>query len=93
MQFRDIKYVVPFLVQAGIFVTPVIYPITYVPQRYQVWLGLNPMAGMAEGFRLAILGKSASLGLIGVSFVVSTMLFVGGLFVFRRLERRFADLI
>jgi lipopolysaccharide transport system permease protein len=93
VQFRDVKYVVPFLVQAGMFVTPVIYPIAYVPSRYQLWLGLNPMAGMAEGFRLALLGTSASPGLIGVSFVVSTMLFVGGLFVFRRLERRFADLI
>jgi lipopolysaccharide transport system permease protein len=93
VQFRDIKYVVPFLVQAGIFITPVIYPITYVPPRYQVWLGLNPMAGMTEGFRLAMLGTTASLGLIGVSFAVSVMLFVAGLFVFRRLERRFADLI
>src|SRR5262245_12511121 len=55
VQYRDIKYVVPFLVQAGMFVTPVIFPVSYVPEEYQLWLGLNPMAGMAEGFRLALL--------------------------------------
>ena len=93
VQFRDIKYVVPFLVQAGMFVTPVIYPVTYVPEKYRIWLGLNPMAGMAEGFRLAILGTPANWGLIGTSLSVGAALFVGGLFFFRRLESRFADLI
>jgi lipopolysaccharide transport system permease protein len=93
VQFRDVKYVVPFLVQAGMFVTPVIYPVSSVPEPYRLWLGLNPMAGMVEGFRHAILGTPACWGLIGVSAAVSVVLFIGGLFVFRRLERRFADLI
>ena len=93
VQYRDIKYVVPFLVQAGMFVTPVIYPMAYVPERFQVWLGLNPMAGMVEGFRMSLLDTPASTELMVVSFVISVLLFVGGLFVFRRLERRFADLI
>ena len=93
VQFRDVKYVVPFLIQAGLFATPVIYPIAYIPQRYQVWMGLNPMAGMAEGFRLAILGTPPNWAVIGTSLSISAALFVGGLFFFRRLERRFADVI
>jgi lipopolysaccharide transport system permease protein len=93
VQFRDIKYVVPFLVQAGMFVTPVIYPAASVPEKYQIWLGLNPMAGMVEGFRFAILGTPANWGLIGLSLTVSGFLFVGSAFLFRRLERTFADVI
>jgi lipopolysaccharide transport system permease protein len=93
VQFRDVKYVVPFLVQAGMFITPVIYPVSSVPERYRVWLGLNPMAGMVEGFRFAILGTPADWGVIGVSLAVSGLLFVGGVFLFRRLERTFADVI
>jgi lipopolysaccharide transport system permease protein len=93
VQFRDVKYTVPFLVQAGMFVTPVIYPVTSVPEPYRLWLGLNPMAGMVEGFRYAILGTPACWGVIGLSAAVSVALFIGGLFIFRRLERGFADLI
>src|SRR5262249_10513053 len=93
VQFRDIKYVVPFLVQAGIFITPVIYSIGHLPARYQIWMGLNPMAGMVDGFRFALLGTPANWALITVSLVMSIALFVGGAFVFRRLERRFADVI
>jgi len=83
----------PFLVQAGMFVTPVINPAASVPEKYQIWLGLNPMAGMVEGFRFAILGTPANWGLIGLSLTVSGFLFVGSAFLFRRLERTFADVI
>jgi lipopolysaccharide transport system permease protein len=93
VQFRDVKYVVPFLVQAGMFLTPVIYPVDYVPERYRLWLGLNPMAGMVEGFRFALLGTPADWGVIGLSLTVSGILFVGGVCLFRRLERTFADVI
>ena len=75
VQFRDVKYVVPFLIQAGLFATPVIYPIAYIPQRYQVWMGLNPMAGMAEGFRLAILGTPPNWAVIGTSLSISAAAF------------------
>ena len=93
VQFRDIKYLVPFAVQMGLFLTPVIYPIANVPERYQLLLGLNPMAGMVEGFRLALLGAPARWDLIGLSMTVSAALFVAGLAIFRRLECRFADII
>jgi lipopolysaccharide transport system permease protein len=93
VQFRDIKYVVPFAVQMGLFLTPVIYPVSSVPEAIRPWLGLNPMAGITEGFRFAILGSPANWGLVAVSSAVSVVLFIGGLLVFHRMERRFADLI
>ena len=93
VSFRDVKYAVPFLIQMGIFVTPVIYPIRYIPDRWQELLGLNPMAGVVLGFRAALLGSSAPWKLIEISMAMSVVLFFAGLFVFRRMERRFADLI
>ena len=93
VSFRDVKYAVPFLIQMGIFITPVIYPIHYIPERWQVLMGLNPMAGVVLGFRYALLGSAASWSVMGVSLGVSLALFVFGLLIFRRMERRFADII
>lgn len=93
VNFRDVKYAVPFLIQMGIFVTPVIYPIRYIPARWQTLAGLNPMAGIVLGFRAAILGGSAPWPLIDISLATSVFLFIVGLLIFRRMERRFADLI
>ena len=93
VSFRDVKYVVPFLVQMGIFVTPVIYPMRYIPQRWMMLMGLNPMAGMVIGFRYSLLGSAGSWQVMGLSFAVSVFLFVSGLYVFRRMERLFADVI
>jgi lipopolysaccharide transport system permease protein len=93
VSFRDVKYAVPFMVQMGLFVTPVIYPAHYIPQRWQFLLGLNPMAGVVIGFRHALLGSSASWQVIGVSLAMSLSLFILGLLIFRRMENRFADII
>jgi lipopolysaccharide transport system permease protein len=93
VSFRDVKYAVPFLVQMGIFVTPVIYPIHYIPERWQMLMGLNPMAGVVLGFRYALLGSAAPWSVMGLSLAVSLTLFVFGLLVFGRMERRFADVI
>ncbi len=93
VSFRDIKYAVPFLIQMGIFVTPVIYPIRYVPGRWQLVMGLNPMAGVVIGFRHALLGSAAPWSLMGTSLAVSVVFFVAGLYIFRRMESRFADVI
>lgn len=93
VSFRDVKYAVPFLIQMGIFVTPVIYPSHYIPERWQMLMGLNPMAGVVIGFRHALLGSEASWQVMGLSLAVSVFLFVSGLFIFRRMERRFADII
>jgi lipopolysaccharide transport system permease protein len=93
VSFRDVKYAVPFLIQMGIFVTPIIYPIRYIPARWQPLIGLNPMAGIVLGFRASFLGSPAPWGLIEISLGMSLCLFMAGLMVFRRMERRFADLI
>src|SRR5256714_3981344 len=93
VSFRDIKYTVPFLIQMGLFVTPVIYPLHYIPARLQPLVGLNPMAGVVLGFRSALLGSPADWGLIRLSLLMSVVLFVGGLLIFRRMESRFADII
>ena len=93
VNFRDVKYAVPFLIQMGIFVTPVIYPIRYVPARWQWVMGLNPMAGVILGFRHCLIGSPAPWNLIALSLATTVVLFVSGLYIFRRMERRFADVI
>jgi lipopolysaccharide transport system permease protein len=93
VRFRDIKYVVPFFIQMAFFLTPVVYPMSHLPQRLKLFLGLNPMAGMVEGIRHALLGTPVSWALVWSSAAVSVFLFVSGLYVFRRLERTFADVI
>jgi homopolymeric O-antigen transport system permease protein len=95
VRFRDFKYVVPFLVQMGLFLTPVIYPPNLLdgfPLLGRV-LMLNPMAGMVGGFRHCLLGDAADWPLISTSFVISIALFIGGLVFFRAWERHFADII
>jgi len=93
VSFRDIKYVVPFLVQMLFFATPIIYPIRHIPAQYQILVGLNPMAGMVLGFRHALLGTKPAWDIMLVSLGVSLALFVLGLYVFRRMESHFADII
>jgi homopolymeric O-antigen transport system permease protein len=93
VQFRDIKYAVPFLIQMGLFVTPIIYPVSYIPLRYRFLLGLNPLTGVVEGFRFCVLGGSPSAGLIGASMIACVVVFLASLFIFRRMERLFADVI
>ena len=93
VSFRDVKYAVPFMIQMGIFLTPVIYPIRYIPARWQVLMGLNPMAGVVLGFRYSLLGTNVMWQVLALSMVVSAVLFVVGLYTFRRMERRFADVI
>lgn len=93
VNFRDVKYAVPFLIQMGIFVTPVIYPPSYLPSKWRYGLALNPMTGVVMGFRHAFLGSPISWSVVGLSLGMSVLLFVVGLFIFRRLEARFADII
>ena len=95
MSYRDVRYVVPFLIQLWLFATPVVYPASLVPEQWRPLFGLNPMAGVVEGFRWALLGDDASD--VGarwvVSLAVTLALLIGGLFWFRRVEHRFADVI
>ncbi len=93
VNFRDIKYAVPFIIQMGLFVTPVIYPVSYLPARLRPLLALNPMTGVVTGFRSALLGTPMDMSVLRLSLVVSVVLFAVGLLIFRRMERRFADII
>jgi lipopolysaccharide transport system permease protein len=91
--YRDVKYAAPFLVQMGLFVTPVIYPLGEVPAQFQLAAAVNPMAGVVEGFRHALLGTPVRGELVAVSLAVGVLLFIVGLYVFRRMELRLADVI
>ena len=93
VNFRDVKYAVPFLIQMGIFVTPVIYPASYLSSKWRFVLSLNPMAGIVEGFRHALLGSPIAWRSVSISLGICVLLFVAGLLIFRRLEARFADVI
>jgi lipopolysaccharide transport system permease protein len=94
VRYRDIRHTVPFLSQLWLLATPVAYPSSIVPERWRLALGLNPMAGVVEGFRWALLGVGqVSGGLLAISAVVAGALMVSGLFYFRRMESGFADVI
>ena len=94
VQYRDVRYAVPFLVQFWMFASPVTYPSSIVPEAWRALYGLNPMAGVIEGFRWALLGTETSPGpLIAVSVGAALVLLVSGAYYFRRMERTFADVV
>jgi lipopolysaccharide transport system permease protein len=94
VKFRDVRYLIPFLTQFWMFATPVAYPSSLVPEPWREWYGLNPMAGVVEGFRWALLGKSGNPGLlVWVSVAAVALLLIGGLYYFRRTEATFADIV
>jgi len=92
--YRDVRYTVPFLIQFWLFATPIAYPVSLVPEALRPLYALNPMVGVVEGFRWALLGTAEAPGpLVLVSSLVVVALLVGGLYYFRRTEDTFADLI
>ena len=93
-KYRDIGYTIPFLVQLWMFASPVVYPASMVPEKYRLLYGINPMCGIIEGFRSALLGTIPfPTMLILVSAITSTGLFCAGLFYFKQVERYFADIL
>jgi lipopolysaccharide transport system permease protein len=94
VKYRDVAYVIPFLTQFWLFITPVAYPSSIIPEIWRPLYGLNPMAGVIEGFRWALLGtEPVPSGLIFVSTAVVVALLICGLFYFHRMEAEFADVI
>lgn len=94
VKYRDIAYVIPFLVQFWLFITPVLYPITIIPKNWQFIYSLNPMVGVIEGFRWALLGQqNIPFILLLLSSLVVLAVFISGLFYFRRMEYEFADVV
>jgi lipopolysaccharide transport system permease protein len=94
VKYRDMRYLIPFLTQFWLFATPIAYPSDIVPPAYRVVYGLNPMAGVVEGFRWAVLGTHTSIGALVIGSVLAViLLFFTGLAYFRRTEKYFADLV
>jgi lipopolysaccharide transport system permease protein len=94
VQFRDVRYTIPFITEAWLFLTPIAYPSSLLPEPWRTLYGLNPMAGVVEGFRWALLGTDAPPGpMTIISAVVALILLVGGAFYFRRMEQSFADVL
>ena len=94
VQYRDIRYAVPFLVQFWMFASPVTYPSSIVPAQWRWLYGLNPMAGVIEGFRWALLGTATAPGpLLAASVAAALLLLVSGALYFRRMEKTFADVV
>jgi len=94
VKYRDIRYALPFLAQFWMFATPIAYSSTLIPERWRALYSLNPMTGVVEGFRWALLGKSNFVGpMIAVSAAVVLVMLVGGLVYFKRMEDEFADVV
>lgn len=94
VEYRDVRYTIPFLTQFWLFATPIAYSSSLVPERWRTLYGLNPMAGVVEGFRWALLGRSGGMGsLVVVSVLAVGLMLLGGLIYFRRMERTFADIV
>ena len=92
--YRDVRYLLPFLTQVWMFATPVIYPLSVIPEDWRFLYGVNPMVGVVEGFRSSLFGKvNSSHPTIGLSALIVAGLFIGGLFYFRRAEQTLADVI
>jgi lipopolysaccharide transport system permease protein len=94
VKYRDVRYVIPFLVQFWLFATPIAYASSLVPEKWRALYGLNPMVGVVEGFRWALLGSPpVSMHMLAVSLATVVVVLVSGLYYFRRMEETFADVV
>jgi lipopolysaccharide transport system permease protein len=94
VRFRDVIYTIPVLIQVWMFASPVVYPVSLIPEKWRFLYSLNPMVGVIEGFRWALLGKaSPDFSVMAVSAFVVTIVLAGGVVFFRNMERTFADVI
>jgi lipopolysaccharide transport system permease protein len=94
IRYRDIGYTIPFLTQVWMYASPLVYPVSMIPEKWRLLYSLNPMVGVIEGFRWALLGqKSPNFEIMAVSAIVVVALLWGGAMFFRRMERTFADVV
>lgn len=95
VQYRDFRYIVPFFVQFGLYISPVGFSSSIVPEKWRLLYSLNPMVSVIDGFRWAILGGNSHIYLAGffISLALVILIFIGGIWYFRRMERTFADVI
>lgn len=94
VEYRDVRYVIPFLSQFWMFATPIAYPSSLLHEPWRAVYGINPMAGVVEGFRWALVGANTAPGpIIAASSLAASLMLIGGAFYFRRMERTFADVV
>jgi len=94
VKYRDVRYTVPFLIQFCMYASPVVYPVSIIPAQWRLLYSLNPLVGVIEGFRWALLGKgSLDFSIMVVSGTIVVALLLGGIIYFREMERTFADVI
>ena len=93
VKYRDVRYALPFFVQLWMYVTPIIYPTTFVPERWRWLLVLNPLSGIVEGYRSALFNRPFEWSHLGVSVLMGSGFLVYALYSFKRMERDFADVI
>ena len=93
VQYRDVRHAIGFLVQAWMFMTPIVYPLGVIPQRWRHLYALNPMVGVIEGFRRSVIGQELPVRIMLVSVFATVSILTGGLYYFRRMEDTFADVI
>jgi len=94
VKFRDVRHAIPFVIHIWMFASPIVYPVSLVPEQWRWLYGLNPMAGVIEGFRWALLGQTAPDPVVlAESVVVLFVVLIAGAVYFRRVERQFADII
>lgn len=95
VRYRDVGYILPFITNIWMFITPVLYSSSMIPEKWRFVYALNPMTGVIEGFRQALLGTEPTISywLIGLSVLIAIIMFISGMFYFRRMEKQFADMI
>lgn len=93
VKYRDIRHALPFLIQLGMFVSPIIYPTTIVPEKWRWLLAFNPMTGIIEGYRSAIFGRPFNWFAIGISAAITFAILFYAAYMFKRMEKSFADII
>ncbi|HYC59647.1 MAG TPA: ABC transporter permease [Thermoanaerobaculia bacterium] len=93
VEYRDVRIVIPWILQIAMFVAPVVYPLEALPQKYRWLAQLNPVSGIIEGFRATLFGTPVAAGALAWSVIAALLVFAGGAFYFRRMERLFADML
>ncbi len=93
VKYRDVRYALPFCVQLWMYVTPIIYPTSFVPERWRWLLVFNPLTGIIDGFRSALFGRPFACWELAVSTILTLFLLIYGAYSFKRMEREFADII
>jgi lipopolysaccharide transport system permease protein len=93
VKYRDIRYALPFLIQLGLFVTPIIYPLSMIPEKWRPLAAANPLAGQIEAYRAVLFGKPVDWLSLGVSAVITVAILFYAAYSFKKMERTFADLV